>query len=396
LKMSRISEPNTKHEVSPRLQTFSKTMPLQVTRHFYTKNVLFEKSLDIYKPSYQDPDMPIVLLTVGSGWMGHRWFVYRLTSWWNSGGPKNIASLGTVCVCIRHRGAFMDGVPSLLEITPWIILISAIIAALTTSWHFGVATALLLVLFRFLLIIGNQGSAELEDMMSDVSEAIEWVKCNKHALVLENHDMNNLPKMIFGGYSSGGHVSATLMNKRYFWEKYGDIISGIIMISGVLAVKPVKVEMPFKSTTSSLSTVITSDDSFQSEGDCDEHQTNPSFLMDFGNDKPRWLTDKIMSIVWGEDQYKIPSPIDNLHPPKVPRLLVGNHKEMFGLNWLDIFFCSKEYHRRLIQKGIPSVYREVSSDHWNILASNELKEALREELPKLVKATFTVDDSDSS
>jgi hypothetical protein len=55
---------------------------------------------------------------------------------------------------------------------------------------------------------------------------------------------------------------------------------------------------------------------------------------------------------------------------------------MFGLPFLDIYFCSQEYAKLLRHKGIPAVYKQIKSDHWFVLGSKALQEALRDELPK--------------
>ena len=78
-------------------------------RHYYTSNKLFEQSLDLYRPpakkntskdAASSSEPPIVALVVGSAWLGHRAWVYLQTSWWNSSGPKAVAELGYVCVCV--------------------------------------------------------------------------------------------------------------------------------------------------------------------------------------------------------------------------------------------------------------------------------------------------------
>ena len=53
---------------------------------------------------------------------------------------------------------------------------------------------------------------------------------------------------------------------------------------------------------------------------------------------------------------------------------------MFGLNWLDLFFCSPSYCELLKSMGIDSRYVAVESDHWNVLNSTVLSEALKEEI----------------
>lgn len=79
---------------------------VQPERYYYTTNKAFEQSLDIYRPvtnaarKQSSSPPPIVALVVGSAWLGHRSILYSGTSWWNSSGPKAVAELGYVCVCV--------------------------------------------------------------------------------------------------------------------------------------------------------------------------------------------------------------------------------------------------------------------------------------------------------
>ena len=68
--------------------------------------------------------------------------------------------------------------------------------------------------------------------------------------------------------------------------------------------------------------------------------------------------------------------------------LQNRHELFFGLRWLDAFFRGREYAAALRRRhpGVPAVYREVRSDHWNVLASRGLRDAVREELPRLLLA----------
>ena len=75
-------------------------------RVYYTPERRFEQSYDVYYPANPDGSLPLVLLVVGSAWLGHSALIYAVTSWWNASGPRAVASTGAVCICIRHRGAF--------------------------------------------------------------------------------------------------------------------------------------------------------------------------------------------------------------------------------------------------------------------------------------------------
>jgi hypothetical protein len=101
---------------------------LQPERHYYTANTLFEQSLDIYRPvknaagggkslrssgefdTSVSNSSAIVVLVVGSAWLGHRSILYSGTSWWNSSGPKAVAELGYVCVCVSFLAKRYDDI----------------------------------------------------------------------------------------------------------------------------------------------------------------------------------------------------------------------------------------------------------------------------------------------
>ena len=104
-------------------------------KHYYTSQRLFEQSLDVYWPKYDFREDLVVLLTVGSGWMGHPPWVYRGTSWWNSLGPKTIASaLHCKCVCIRHRGAYVQ-LPDWFTLLGYCLLLPVGIIAGALLWY---------------------------------------------------------------------------------------------------------------------------------------------------------------------------------------------------------------------------------------------------------------------
>ena len=77
----------------------------------------------------------------------------------------------------------------------------------------------------------------------------------------------------------------------------------------------------------------------------------------------------------------------------MPHLLIENRHEIpFGLPWLDTFFCAAAYKQALVEAGAAAnkvTLRLVDSDHWNILASRHLYEALQDELPALLLETNT-------
>ena len=96
----------------------------------------------------------------------------------------------------------------------------------------------------------------------------------------------------------------------------------------------------------------------------------------------------MVQAVFGHGQ--VPSPIHTYdRSPRVPHVFIGCKNEMFGLTWLDTFFCSSDYNGLLNGMGIESRYRTVRSDHWNILGSAELKVVLGEELGRIERECRT-------
>ena len=76
----------------------------------------FEQSLDVYLPAHEHIGAPLVVLVVGSGWLGHRPPVYNFFNKENAAGPRTIAALGCVCVAVRHRGAFIQAPNATLSV----------------------------------------------------------------------------------------------------------------------------------------------------------------------------------------------------------------------------------------------------------------------------------------
>jgi acetyl esterase/lipase len=193
----------------------------------------------------------------------------------------------------------------------------------------------------WLQLVG-QDAASFADMQSDVEQAIQWIQQNKSNLCAQYTGGKDVP-MYFGGYSSGAHVGLTVLQRP---SSLSSLFQGIVLISGVLAVRP-------------------------------EVLSEKNHI--------RWLTDGILQIVFGpKDAKSIPSPIAGLIPP-LPHLILGCEQEMWGLTWLNVFFCSRAYAEKARQCGIPVSYHEIVSDHWFILSHPELPKMLQRELPRLAK-----------
>lgn len=322
-------------------------------RYYYSEQKSFEQSIDVWKPAEvpnnsSDP-LPLVVLVVGSAWLGHRSIIYSGTSWWNSSGPRTFARKGCVCVCIRHRGAF----PVLPE--PHIVLcfLVAVTASVLSGWGIRVAsiTAGLLVTLVGLWALGASGSASYEDMLHDVADALVWVSDNKEKLTSGSLSS---PPFVFGGYSSGGHVAAMLLQNPELLTSRGlpppeKLCDAVLMVSAVLAVRHSTKEEPEK-------------------------------------DAPRWCTNFVIEMVFGKTNAEsLPSPLHGTLP-RLPHVLIGCEKEVFGFNFLNLFFCSKKFAETLLRYGTPARYVEIKSDHWNVLNSSALACALDDELRWICKS----------
>lgn len=363
-------------------------------RYYYTKNKSFEQSLDVYKPVFSEVEqdnstpstnLPLVVLVVGSAWLGHRSIIYTGTSWWNSSGPKAFAQQGCVTVCIRHRGSFPRLAGSVSHRLGMLALVAVlVVATMVTMYAFPnvvaewkdsnsgpvvVSTIIAVLLGWVLLALGQRGAADFETMLHDTSDALCWVQRHRDSDILRNfpssgqsnscmeekkesdsnHKEGGQQTLVFGGYSSGGHVAATLMQRPHLFAQKGlpapdKFCDGALFISGVLAVRP-----PATTTTTSTTT---------------------------------WCTDLVTTLAFGKSgAANLPSPLDGIHKqPKVPHLLIGCEKEVFGIEWMDVFFCSRAFCDSLTKRKVPAKFVEVQSDHWNILSSKSLSNVLSDEL----------------
>jgi acetyl esterase/lipase len=178
-------------------------------------------------------------------------------------------------------------------------------------------------------------------MLNDVANALQWVHQNQ-GMVMGPHN-----QLVFGGYSSGGHIAATVLQRPHLLQERGmepsQMIQGVLLLSGVLSVRP------------------------------------------FQQGQQRWLTDMLTNSIFGDQVASLPSPLESTNHPRLPHLLIGCKYEVFGLSILDAFFASPQYNEQVQYQNIPSKYVEVDSNHWNILGSQELQEALHIELPRLIK-----------
>ena len=392
-------------------------------RYYYTTRQLFEQSLDIYRPpsshSPSSPPLPVVTLVVGSAWLGHRSCIYCGCSWWNKSGPKTVAKLGCTCVCIRHRGAFPKTfsplsilfvsilVGILMPLLNWFIgtsdgwissnleeIIATHVGEEVAAVLLGRTSVFLLAFFLGLVAmeLAGNGSASFDQMQNDVMDALAFLEKNKNRLGL-----NISSPFIFGGYSSGGHVASTVTQQPHLWKERNlpspDIYcDSLLYISPVLSTKPYIEMSSLSSSSLSMMSPSSSMPSLSpSEGSQSNDQnaaarralekTSSSLSSSSTSSPPTWLTSLLVKAIFGHAAAQTPSPIHTYRKsPSLPHTFVGCRKEMFGLNWLDLFFCSPSYCELLKSMGIDSRYVAVESDHWNVLNSTVLSEALKEEI----------------
>lgn len=322
--------------------------PTRETYYYSRVHRLYETSLDVYKPALPPPDgAPLVVVVVGSAWLGHQPAIYIGTDWWNSSGPKTIASLGCVCVAIRHRGAFICAPPA------WAALLLVAVLAAQAMLHAAVPTAAMLCLSMWTAWAwAARGAASHDDMLDDVGSALVWVKANQHRLVAPGAEQVSAVHL-FGGYSSGGHVAASLLQAPEKLTAKGLALpaagyDGILLLSGVLGARSSEPQPPCL----------------------------PAALATAGLAK--------LTFGW-RGAAVLPSPLHTPERcPKVPHLLVHCRHEVFNLPLLEAalshLLCSELYAAALRRLGVPTRIESVESDHWFVLGSQALRDALRKAL----------------
>ena len=186
------------------------------TTFAYTNSEAYEQSLDVYRPTVPAIGAPVVVLIPGSGWLGHRAFLYRLFGLQNALGARSLAAIGCTCVCVRHRGAFIKPPPA-----KFFALLAAVATWLTSDGWFGfiaMASAFkcvlgVLVLWSLWALLAS-GAATHDEMLDDVARALAWAHSVEVELAGELRGHRDFispgeptrPKRLLGGYSSGGHL----------------------------------------------------------------------------------------------------------------------------------------------------------------------------------------------
>jgi len=276
--------------------------------------------------------------------------------------------------------------------------------------HLGQAGGTILAVATGLVLIelGGVGAANFEDMQNDVMDALAWCAKNEERLHLTRtptpqglsaDGKANRRLFIFGGYSSGGHVAATVSQQPHLWTDRNLCMphihcDSILYISPVLSTKSYSEILLRKvsslSSTSSLPSLSPSE-----AGSATEQLSRLSSSTEASSTSstsPTWLTNQVVKAVFGYHvAHTIPSPIHTYEKsPPIPHIFLGCHYEMFGLDWLDAFFCSPTYSELLSSSGVESRYSAVHSDHWSILNSTQLSDALRKELDWIEQKCYNV------
>ena len=372
-----------------------------VSRHYYKPTLRTEQSLDVYEPIHnvddndhenkrkdQKHNKPTIVLVMGSGWLGHARWIYALTTWWNASGPATIAQLGYRCISVRHSGGFFQ-IPNLsttlrkhrsmiISIYLGLLASSIFSHAMLRSvapdkdpqeaagsgipvmmWlaQFGLLSILLLMLWRW-LEQEAVGAAQLDDMLQDVADALKYIQ--------SEHIVTKKEKIVLGGYSSGGHVVATLLSMASFSSSSSSPSHPILcedcrsMIQGVL----------YLSAVLSLDSILMNFVTLSVFGKWARHVPSP------------YTARKENSNTTDAAMLPLPScwPID-----RFPHLVVGCRHETFGIPILDATFCPEAYTHRLLEANFPAQCVLVNSNHWSVLNSRALSRALDKYLPWLLR-----------
>ncbi|KAL7526215.1 hypothetical protein ACHAWF_001682 [Thalassiosira exigua] len=303
---------------------------------------------------------------------------------------KSLSILTIACVAIM-AAMMVALLNALLDDDAWNLLERV----LGDRFYIGQMGGFLLALATgiFLMELGGHGSASFNDMQHDVLDALVWLKANENKLGLKTNTL------VFGGYSSGGHVAATVTQQPQLWKEH-NLPPPHVHCDCMLYISPVLSTKSYHEILSRSASSISSSSSLPSlspsESSTSEKLSGHSFMTEMSSmstNTPTWLTDQVVKAVFGHAVApNIPSPILTYNKsPSIPHVFLGCHQEMFGLNWLDTFFCSPVFSELLNGLGIESRYTPVRSDHWNILNSSQFSDALKEEL-SWVRSTFDKDE----
>jgi acetyl esterase/lipase len=233
---------------------------------------------------------------------------------------------------------------------------------------------LLFVLGSLLLLLWwtlTLGGAKYEHMLQDVATGLRWVHDNREELHCPSQPSPK--KLLFGGYSSGAHVAAVLLQRPDVLKGHGlpaptaGLCDGVLFLSGLFATWDLL----------HLQKGVLGGPMRQSGF------TDWVFRFTFGEHR-----------VWSRDEY-LTIPANNTSPlqdvartPNLPHVMIGCESEVFGIDALDDAFgfvlCQDRYAAALKQIGIPVRASKVDSNHFGMFLDDRFMAMLRSELNRLV------------
>ncbi|KAL3922252.1 MAG: hypothetical protein SGILL_002305 [Bacillariaceae sp.] len=215
----------------------------------------------------------------------------------------------------------------------------------------------------------GKGAASLKEMVEDVSNALTFV--DKHiddwwqsddSDSDSKSDDDKIP-IIFGGYSSGAHVSATLMQSP------------------------------------SLTPLASANDSTSATTLKNMEIVHVMYISGFLHPAPDSFVGTSMTLAaLNEWPSNVHSPFETLkaqgsvrtrrRPKEPPHTLIGCQNEIFGLPILLSAFCSKDYATTLNENNgdgsaewIP--LKDWTANHWSVLATMGLRRVMHDSLRKV-------------
>jgi hypothetical protein len=212
---------------------------------------------------------------------------------------------------------------------------------------------LLLLLWQMM----TSGGAKYEDMLNDVATGLRWVHDNRQQL----HCPSQSPpaKLLFGGYSSGAHVAASLLQRPDVLKDHGlpeptaGLCDAVLFLSGLFAT-------------------------------WDVLHLQKGML----GAPMRWsgFTDWVFRFTFGDRSAKNTSPLQDVaSSPVLPHVLIGCRSEVFGIAALEDAFgfvlCEDKYAAALKRIGVSDVRAsKVDSNHFGMLLDSKFEAVLQDEL----------------
>ena len=308
----------------------------------------FERSFDIYyapeNPSKTNK-YPILIMAMGSGWLGHTPLIYTISNWWNKTLAINLGKEGVTCIYIRHRGACIQ-VSKLIYVG---VSIFFLLLNYYYTFEYGKIFLPLLPLLYWDYI--SSGDARYNTMISDIADCLSYIYKNRLDISKSTGSNGNF---IVGGYSSGSHIllsvlqSGILQSEKYNMPPINKLYSALLFVSGVFSTSPFPCEQ---------------------EEFCFTAFIRKTFLQAiFKNSYPEVIKR---------------SPIHNIDklPRNIPYIISYCRNEIFSIKWIEDTFSSLFSSRQFIEQAdkinkndLPIVSLELECNHWTILNSDKLIE----------------------